>query len=410
MNTYQFITTGGQTYGPVEENVLRQWVKEGRINADSKIHCVETGVVTSAGKLPFLAPAFSAVPPILPSTQAEGGGRHNLSNFPVAAVVLLHFCTCGVFTLIWLNLMHSKLPRVRPDDPSAGKAIGFCFIPFFNLYWIFFTYRRLCLRVAEQRELYGLPPNNLSGMATTSCIFQVIPYINLLIGFPILSPIFLGMMQASVNELVVTSATATPQQTLPTQAAAANRTPGWAIALIIGAGFLVLVGVLSALLIPALANAGKKAQRIQCINNLKQVGLAFRIWEGDNNEQLPFNVSTNIGGTMELCARRVDGFDQNSWQHFLVMSNELWSPKILCCPSDTSKIASIDWSHFQADNTSYLVYSAANVTKDNPWAVLTICPIHHNVVFRDGSVRTMSESEFQNLLNQQKELEHRTGL
>ena len=44
--------------------------------------------------------------------------------------------------------------------------------------------------------------------------------------------------------------------------------------------------------LPALAAAKRKAQRINCVNNLKQVGLAFRIWEGDNNDKYPMAVST----------------------------------------------------------------------------------------------------------------------
>lgn len=62
---------------------------------------------------------------------------HQLTQFSVLAVLLLHFLTCGVFSFIWLNLMHGRLPKVRKDDPSAAMAIGFCFIPFYNLYWIF---------------------------------------------------------------------------------------------------------------------------------------------------------------------------------------------------------------------------------------------------------------------------------
>ena len=148
---------------------------------------------------------------------------HHLTSFPVAAVILLHYFTCGIFSLVWLNLMHGKLPRVRSDDPSAGKAVGFCFIPFFNLYWIFFTYRRLCLRIDEQRALYGLPPSNLRGMATTACIFQLIPYINALIGYTIITPIFIGLMQSSVNQLVKqTSATRTEGHSGNTDARARN--------------------------------------------------------------------------------------------------------------------------------------------------------------------------------------------
>ena len=47
------------------------------------------------------------------------------------------------------------------------------------------------------------------------------------------------------------------------------------------------------MLLPALAAAKRKAQRINCVNNLKQDGLAFRIWEGDNGDKYPMAVSTD---------------------------------------------------------------------------------------------------------------------
>src|SRR6185369_4979284 len=50
-----------------------------------------------------------AVPPIL-----TPGSGHSLTSFPVAALILLHYATCGVFSLIWLNLMHGKLPECDP--------------------------------------------------------------------------------------------------------------------------------------------------------------------------------------------------------------------------------------------------------------------------------------------------------
>src|ERR1017187_9579944 len=72
-----------------------------------------------------------------------------------------------------------------------------------------------------------------------------------------------------------------------------------------------------------------KAQRITCVNNLKQIGLSFRIWALDNDGHFPFNVSTNSGGTMEFCAMGPDGFDRNAALHFQVMSNELSTPLLL---------------------------------------------------------------------------------
>src|SRR5580658_5695752 len=92
---------------------------------------------------------------------------------------------------------------------------------------------------------------------------------------------------------------------------------------------IAVIALLAAMLLPALAAAKRKAQRINCVNNLKQCGLAFRIWEGDNGDKMPMAVSTANGGTEEFAA----GAD--TFRHFQVMSNELSTPKILVCPADT---------------------------------------------------------------------------
>ena len=48
------------------------------------------------------------------------------------------------------------------------------------------------------------------------------------------------------------------------------------------------------MLLPALAAAKKKAQKISCTNNLKQVGLATRIWGGDNGDKYAMAVPWSI--------------------------------------------------------------------------------------------------------------------
>src|SRR5579863_2689739 len=80
--------------------------------------------------------------------------------------------------------------------------------------------------------------------------------------------------------------------------------------------------VLAAMILPAISRP-TRCQKINCTNNLKQTGLAFRIWEGDNNDKYPMQVSTTNGGAMELVALG------NPVPVFQVMSNELSTPKIL---------------------------------------------------------------------------------
>jgi prepilin-type processing-associated H-X9-DG protein len=111
---------------------------------------------------------------------------------------------------------------------------------------------------------------------------------------------------------------------------------------------IAVLAILAAMLLPALASAKRKAQRINCINNLKHDGLAFRLWEGDNGDKYPMAVSTNKGGTMEFAE------SGNTFRHFQVMSNELNTPKILVCPDD-NRTAAASFAKLNNQNVSYFV-------------------------------------------------------
>jgi len=106
---------------------------------------------------------------------------------------------------------------------------------------------------------------------------------------------------------------------------------------------LLVVGVLvilAVLILPYSERSRARANFIYCNNCLKQVGLAFRIWAGDNNENYPMSVSTlaTNGGAQEIIGQRFFGGNGASnkgiFFPLLVMSNELSTPKILLCPSE----------------------------------------------------------------------------
>ena len=110
---------------------------------------------------------------------------------------------------------------------------------------------------------------------------------------------------------------------------------------------IVVLFVLAALLLPALSRPHKDTWRSLCVNNLKQIDLSYRFWADDHNGKYPFEISVTDGGTMEL---------NNALANFLVISNNLGTPKLLICPSDTDRVAATDFTTgFSAKNTSYFV-------------------------------------------------------
>jgi prepilin-type N-terminal cleavage/methylation domain-containing protein len=136
---------------------------------------------------------------------------------------------------------------------------------------------------------------------------------------------------------------------------------------------IAIIAILAAMLLPALAAAKRKAQRINCVSNLKQVGLAMRIWEGDNGDKYPMAVSTASGGALERTYTESGAAPSAGYgptNVFLVMSNELGTPKVVLCPSDTktAPTPTATWANFTVANDSYFV--CGDATESYPQMVL----------------------------------------
>jgi prepilin-type N-terminal cleavage/methylation domain-containing protein/prepilin-type processing-associated H-X9-DG protein len=133
---------------------------------------------------------------------------------------------------------------------------------------------------------------------------------------------------------------------------------------------IAIIAILASMLLPALAKAKAKAVRIKCVNNLKQIGIAFRVFATDNEDRYPMGVSTNGGGTSEWIPTSFTAGAADTWRHFVAMSNELTTPKILVCPSDRNRTDATNFNQIVNNTTkgrnlaiSYFLGTEADETR-----------------------------------------------
>jgi prepilin-type processing-associated H-X9-DG protein len=275
---YRVLGADGKEYGPVNADLLRQWITEGRANAQTKVKPEGATEWQTLGSVPEFELAFAASPgasPPLPTTPVEV----KTSAMAITSLVLGVLGFCGITAVVGLILGIVALVKI---NRSGGRLSG----------------------------------------------------------------------------------------------------QGLAIAGICVSGFMLLfsIPVMAGMTLPALARAKQRAQAINCVNNLKQLGLAVRIYANDHNGQLP---------------------PAATWCD--AIQGSVGSPKVFECPSEPGQRCAYAFNaklngkkEGEIDPQTVLLFES-----DAGWngtgGATNVKPHKHsnrtvNVAFADGSVQQLSRS------------------
>lgn len=109
----------------------------------------------------------------------------------------------------------------------------------------------------------------------------------------------------------------------------------------------------------ATKGADRKSQRVSCVNNLKEIGTAYRLWAGDNGDLVPPQQSVSKGGWKDFLSNANQG--AICWSNYAIMADDLGqSPKLVVCPSDERTDVASFTNNFDNTHVSYFIGVSAN--------------------------------------------------
>lgn len=118
---------------------------------------------------------------------------------------------------------------------------------------------------------------------------------------------------------------------------------------------IAVIGILAALLMPALSKAREKGRSTACLSNLRQIGVAIQLYTQDYNHRMPIMRDHLVGASPT----------NNLPGPGVVLSNYLGNVRILKCPSDRKEL-------YETTGSSYAWNSLLNGQPADRFQVLNI--------------------------------------
>ncbi|HYE32491.1 MAG TPA: type II secretion system protein [Methylomirabilota bacterium] len=143
---------------------------------------------------------------------------------------------------------------------------------------------------------------------------------------------------------------------------------------------IAIIAILASMLLPALSRAKAKGQQTVCINNLKQVGLAFLLYTPDNNDIFPGAASKGAFEPMREdwifwnVNRTTDPFFENPQNSAIARYIGNFSTNLFRCPGDQDVLwRDTQFKRTNRDNPYLYSYSAVSVfANDNNRGVTSV--------------------------------------
>jgi prepilin-type processing-associated H-X9-DG protein len=109
---------------------------------------------------------------------------------------------------------------------------------------------------------------------------------------------------------------------------------------------------------PAPSSAKRRAQRVTCANNLKQIGTAYRLWADDHAGRTPASELVGGGGWSDLLTNAEQG--ANCWTNYAILADALGrSAKLVMCPAD-DRVAAAEFVSNAMPNDPHAYYFQNN--------------------------------------------------